>query len=228
MHDTAFAIGAKFIELYAPTGPFTVVELGSLDVNGTLRTALPVHASYIGIDVEAGRNVDVVAAGRALPLPAGTADMAIASSVIEHDPTFWLTFLELCRLTKPGGHIYLSAPSNGTVHRYPQDCWRFYPDAGPALAGWAHQNGLDVGLVESFVADRRNDIWNDFVAVFVRGMAPEYRAGNFLHENVAARNIHCCGSTEFINPREPTEDQKGVPGSPVTWLFISEDPSRCY
>lgn len=48
-----------------------------------------------------------------------------------------MTFLEYARVIKPGGMIYINAPSNGDYHRYPDDNWRFYPDCGRVL-----KNGL--------------------------------------------------------------------------------------
>ncbi len=222
MHDTAFAIGSKFLELYAPAETFTVVEVGSQDVNGTLRDALPPRASYIGVDVVPGRNVDVVATGRALPLQADIADLAIASSVFEHDPAFWLTFLELCRITKPGGWIYLSSPSNGAVHRYPQDCWRFYPDAGEALAGWARQNGLAVSLAESFVADRRADVWNDFVAVYHRGEAPPERTNGRLHTSFPGAGLRGPVPSPPAESEEPTEDQRLLAAAAAALMALEE------
>ncbi len=220
LHDTAFAIGSKFLELYAPAGDFTIVEIGSQDVNGSLRTALPERAGYIGVDAAPGRNVDVVAIGRAIPLPTGRADLVIASSVFEHDNTFWQTFLELCRLTKDGGYIYISAPSNGYVHRYPQDCWRFYPDSGIALAAWGREHDLEITLVESFVADRQADVWNDFVAVFRRGQSLAARPDGFVHNSFAARNIRLEGATELLNPSAASEDQELLAAATHTLLAI--------
>jgi len=208
MHDTAFAIGSKFFQLYSPPHPFTVVEIGSQDVNGTLRSALPARARYIGIDAAAGKNVDVAASGAALPLGDGTADMAVASSVLEHDGAFWETVVELCRITKPGGFIYISAPSNGDVHRHPEDCWRFYPDAGVALARHATKAGYDTSLVESFIADREKDMWNDFIAVFARGPAGIRTDDQLIHRQVPGNNVRVFGSDRLGRASEWTEDRR--------------------
>src|SRR5580658_1953172 len=153
MHDTAFAIGRKFFELYGGADGL-VVEIGAQDVNGSLKDALPAGLAYVGLDMSAGRNVDVVATGHRTPLADAVADLVVSSSALEHDPIFWLTFAELCRITKPGGYIYLSAPSNGYVHRHPLDCWRFYPDAAQGLAEWGRLQGMDVTVVETFTAER--------------------------------------------------------------------------
>jgi hypothetical protein len=60
-------------------------------------------------------------------------------------------FIEIQRVLKPEGLFYLNAPSNGTYHRYPVDCWRFYPDSGVALSHWGQKNGYNTQLIESFV-----------------------------------------------------------------------------
>jgi len=169
MHDTAYAIGAAAIRAYVPLGGI-IVEIGSADLNGSLRAATTQDVTYVGIDLQAGASVDIVVGANAkLPIATGSADFVIASSILEHDEAFWETFIEACRITKPGGFVYINVPSNGKVHNYPVDCWRFYPGAGRALAKYSRKTAWEVMLVESFVADRQADCWNDFVAVFQRG-----------------------------------------------------------
>ena len=145
--------------------------------------------TYVGLDIAMGPGVDlVIEPEQPIPLQDEFADLVISSSQLEHDTFFWQTFLQLCRITKDGGYIYLNAPSNGNYHRYPQDVWRFYPDAGVALAKWARTNGFDVSLVESFIAHRKADIWNDFVAVFAKGkLTPPRR---LISDSVGCENIH--------------------------------------
>jgi len=43
-------------------------------------------------------------------------------ATFEHDVMFWESFLELVRVLRPGGLLYLNAPSNTAFHRYPLDC----------------------------------------------------------------------------------------------------------
>jgi hypothetical protein len=50
----------------------------------------------------------------------------------------------MSRIVKSGGLIFLLAPSRGPEHRYPVDCWRFYPDGFRALAKWAGIDLLEV------------------------------------------------------------------------------------
>ena len=207
MHDTAFAIGSKFLELYAGGPSKVVVELGAYAVNGSLRASCPPNACYIGLDLEHGPSVDVVVKAREpLPIRTGFADVVISSSQMEHDPLFWQSFLELVRITKPGGAIYMSAPSNGFYHTYPADCWRFYPDAGKALADWARTSGYDISLIESFTAERQGDLWNDFVCVYRVGADAGTADVPLLSDLFACTNVWTGRSSEIRKRRDPPED----------------------
>jgi len=42
-----------------------------------------------------------------------------------------------------GGLCCVIAPSGGFEHRYPVDCWRYYPDGFKALARWARLEVLE-------------------------------------------------------------------------------------
>ncbi|MCP1558706.1 UNVERIFIED_ORG: hypothetical protein M2438_002794 [Methylobacterium sp. SuP10 SLI 274] len=96
MHDTAFEIGKLFIETYQIAENQTIVEIGSMDINGSLRSCANQSSAYIGIDVEHGNGVDfVIDPTQPLPLRTGFADLVVSSSQFEHDQFFWLTFLEL-------------------------------------------------------------------------------------------------------------------------------------
>lgn len=207
MHDTAFQIGCLAIDTYSDPSRSKILEIGSYDVNGSLRCHVGPDANYVGVDFEPGPGVNIVVApGAAFPLEEDHFDLVIASSALEHDPAFWNTFLEMCRKARKGGYVYINVPSNGVVHRYPQDCWRFYPDSGRALAAWARSQGQDIKLVESFIAHRQNDIWNDFVAVFHKvggyGKAPS----QFLSEQFPCCNILRGETGDPINSVVETED----------------------
>lgn len=201
MHDTAYATARLFFGLYWQPGFRTVIELGSQNVNGTLRDHCPPDAHYVGIDLEPGNGVDlVVAPGQPLPLADASVDVAVTSSAFEHDPCFWQTFLELVRVLRPGGLVYVNAPSNHHFHRYPVDCWRFYPDAGHALAIWAQRNGLAAELVESFIGRPGGDGWADFVAVFRKASDTHLqRTGRIAHhlEALNAYDIEAPERLEF-------------------------------
>lgn len=168
--------GKDFFETYCADdfAGKTIVDVGAQDVNGSLREFCPAGATYIGVDFAEGDGVDIVITDPYhLPFENDTVDVIVCSSVFEHSEFFWLLFLECVRITKPSGLIYLNAPSNGMVHRYPIDAWRFYPDAGLALVNWANYNSYNTMLLESFLGFKQGPIpgegmWNDFVAVILK------------------------------------------------------------
>jgi SAM-dependent methyltransferase len=179
MHQTAILHARLFIETYlADRVPGKIVEIGSQDINGSLRQVAPNGWVYTGVDFAAGPGVDVVLHDPyRLPFADGSVDVVLSSSCYEHAEFFWLSFLEVIRVLKPAGLFYLNVPSNGNFHRYPVDCWRFYPDSGGALANWAQRNGYPALLLEGFTGLTDPDGWSDRVQVFLKDAAelPSYQ-----------------------------------------------------
>jgi SAM-dependent methyltransferase len=162
----------------------TVVDVGSRIVGGQSTSHRPLFEGYsmryIGVDVVDGENVDIVLpASYNFPLDDDSADLVISGQVFEHVPFFWATFLEMARILKPGGHIFLTAPSRGHVHSPPYDCWRFYPDAYRSLAAFASLDLLRcyTDFPPKRAESRRFDYarikeeryWGDTVGVFTKG-----------------------------------------------------------
>jgi len=227
MHDTAFHIGTLAMNIYADLRTDAILEVGSQSINGSLRESALSSTRYVGLDIEDGEGVDLLLEpGKPFPVVESSFDLVMASSVFEHDPCFWITFLEMCRATKDGGYIYINAPSNGVVHRYPQDNWRFYPDSGKALVTWAASQGSPVMLVESFVAKRDRDIWNDFVAVFRKGPIKKTLPKVFLHENVPCTDVITWKSKEIIHPSEEPEDMVLLREAEKRASVVAEDLTR--
>lgn len=212
MHDSAFRIGELVMQTYCDLPKAKILEIGSMDVNGSLRDFAEPTTEYVGVDLEEGPSVDVVVKpGEKLPFDDLSFDLIMASSAFEHDPRFWDTFIEMCRVARPGGHIYVNAPSNGGVHRYPLDCWRFYPDAGLALVKYAEDHQVEVELVESFVGKRYTDSWdgwNDFVAIFRRGPSKAPLNKNFIYRRYPSYNARTWNSSEMDFETPLTEDMQ--------------------
>jgi SAM-dependent methyltransferase len=177
MHPTAlqncqlfFDCYGSSIEIRSPNAK--VIEIGSQDVNGSIRDCCPKNFEYIGVDFVAGEGVDIVLDDPySLPFQTESVDVVLSSSCFEHSELFWLLYLEVMRILKSSGLFYLNVPSNGAFHRYPVDCWRFYPDSGRALITWARRNNLRSELLESYTCrqpDQAADQWNDYIAVFLK------------------------------------------------------------
>ncbi|WGJ14342.1 methyltransferase domain-containing protein [Methylocapsa sp. D3K7] len=169
MHASALKAGQLFFSTYWQSAFTTILDIGSRDVNGTLRQVAPANSKYTGIDLEGGPGVDqVLTDPYSYPFVDGAFDCIVSTSCFEHDRLFWLTFLEACRVTSPDGFIYINAPLGGLYHGYPYDHWRFYPDAGLALEEWGRRMGHSITLVESFNVNKSIDTFQDFTMVFAK------------------------------------------------------------
>ena len=105
MHNTAMEHGRLFFETYVkdPSGK-TIVDLGSQDVNGSLRSVAPAEATYIGVDFDDAKGVDVVISDPySLPFDDQSVDVCVSSSCFEHSEFFWLVFLEVTRISSHPG-----------------------------------------------------------------------------------------------------------------------------
>lgn len=145
--------------------PLTIVDLGSLDVNGTYRPLFRDPAwRYIGADLSSGPNVDLVLACpyRWPELTTASVDIVVSGQAFEHMEFFWITMLEISRILIPGGLCCIVAPAAGPEHRYPVDCWRFYSDGLAALARFARFEVLSCSTQwETQGYPDGSDIWHD-------------------------------------------------------------------
>jgi SAM-dependent methyltransferase len=216
MHPSAMKNAHRFLETYYPAesvkGPITVIDVGAQDVNGSLKQLMRPPLEYVGVDCVAGKGVDVVLTDAyTLPFQDATADVVMCSSCFEHSEMFWVLFVEILRVLKPSGLLYLNVPSNGDFHQYPVDCWRFYPDSGGALITWAKRCGYQPMVLESYISNQFRDSWNDFVAVFLKDETRVWEhKRRILHIKTDVRNGFIAGRLGFINPSYSTEDQDRV------------------
>lgn len=124
-----------------------ILDLGSADIGGTYAQFFD-HPkwNYRGVDLAEGPNIHVVLSNpyNWRELPTHCADVFVSGQTFEHIEFFWLTMLEIARVLKPGGLCCIVAPSRGPIHRYPVDCWRFYPDGFAALARYADLEILEI------------------------------------------------------------------------------------
>jgi SAM-dependent methyltransferase len=208
MHPTASDMGRLFFRQYWKEGFRRILDIGSLDVNGSLRKHSPPGAEYIGIDLSEGPGVDFVLEDPyKYPFAQGHFDLIVSTSCFEHDPMFWLTFIEAARVLSPNGYLYINAPSNGWYHTHPWDNWRFYPDAALALESWARRCGSSIHVIESFIAGRSaGDIWNDCVMIFGKALEAPSR---FVSDAIpTAYNVRKLGVAGVSNLSEHTEDMR--------------------
>jgi len=172
MHHSAYVNCEKFVNKYCHclVGK-KVLDVGSYNVNGTLKPLFET-SEYIGLDIAPGPNVDILLRAHKIPFTDNYFDIVISSSCFEHDDMFWETFLEMCRVTKPDGLIYIQVPSNGPYHGYPVDNWRFYLDSWKALEKWGRHKTYDITLIEHYIDATTCEFWNDSIGIYRKNSAP--------------------------------------------------------
>jgi SAM-dependent methyltransferase len=171
MHATSEQNAHRFFNTYVYQNkePLTILEIGSYIGGFNIRSLNPDNSKYVGVDLREGPGVDVILTDPyVLPFEDNTFDYAISSSCFEHIDFFWLSYLEIMRVLKPSGVLYLNAPSTGDFHRFPIDSWRFFPDSGHSLVKWSKRNGHDTVLLEQYTSNKDSDIWADYVGVFLK------------------------------------------------------------
>ena len=78
MHDTALRIGTLAMSTYAELDGASILEIGAQNVNGSLRSGALPTTNYVGIDLEEGDGVDIIAGpGDEWPVADGHFDLVM-------------------------------------------------------------------------------------------------------------------------------------------------------
>lgn len=150
----------EFIGKHVPNVPQRVLEVGSLDVNGTPRALFSEAIEYVGIDLRAGKGVDRVMDGAMAGQHFGpTFDVVLSTDTLEHVDE-WRAFVRgSFDALKPWGIYAITTVKTGKgYHGYPHDYWRFEPGmldqvfkSQEILTTWL--NGNAVGVVVRKISD---------------------------------------------------------------------------
>jgi SAM-dependent methyltransferase len=163
----------KFVELVAQhmaadwTG-LSVIEIGSADVNGTIRPFFA-GSHYVGVDLAPGPGVEMVASGDEVALPGDSVDLAISCECFEHNPKWRETLVNMHRMTKPGGVVAMTCASRGRLE-HGTTRTRPFESPGTISVGWDYYRNLNredferaLPLAEMFESHAffRNDVSKD-------------------------------------------------------------------
>jgi hypothetical protein len=138
----------RFIARCAELDSPSVLELGSLQSvpgRSTLHRDWVPHASeFLGTDIQAGPDVDIVADLHRLTDVVGTErfDVILSCSTFEHLKYPTLAAHELMKALKQGGLLFVQTHQSFPLHGYPNDYFRFSQDALASLFGT--QMGFEV------------------------------------------------------------------------------------
>ena len=175
MHRSSYTRMSAFRDAYLGAfadQPLKILDVGSGSIGGDagyrplFQTA---PWEYVGLDVAAGPNVDIVATNpyEWSAIADGAFDVVISGQAFEHIEWPWLTIREIARITRGNGLVAITAPSAGPVHRFPLDCWRYYPDGLPALASYGGFRLLE-RFWDNGYAYPENAMWGDAFVVLQR------------------------------------------------------------
>lgn len=125
-------------------GPVRVLEVGSFDVNGSIRKTTSERVEtleYVGADLSEGPGVDVVCGGQELEYPDDYFDISISCECFEHNPYWVKTFENMQRMTRPGGMVIMTCATTG---RGEHGTTRTRPSSSPPSlsVGWDYYLNL--------------------------------------------------------------------------------------
>ncbi len=131
-HESCLAFVARNLTREEVSGK-RVLEIGSFDVNGTVRPGVEALncAEYIGIDFRQGKGVNIVCNADDLIETFGknSFDIVISTSFLEHAENWKKVISGSKNVVKEGGVMLHTTVSKGFgLHEYPHDYWRYEPD----------------------------------------------------------------------------------------------------
>ena len=116
MHYSSMVKMGRFAAEHDQEGQ-TVVDIGSLNINGTYRDLFP-KSTYIGVDIVKGPNVDVIMGSKEWD-DLKNVDVIISGQTLEHVediPKFMKSIFDVLKID---GMLCIIAPSDGPVHEPP-------------------------------------------------------------------------------------------------------------
>lgn len=189
-----------------------VAEIGSYDVNGSIRSFVTGAARYVGVDLVAGPGVDVVMPGHLFG-ETESFDLVLCSEVFEHNP-FWLeTFVNMIRIAKPGGCVMFTCAAPG---RFEHGTRRTTPEASPGTSArdWQYYRNLSeadfarrIRLDYHFACQRSYSVTSSrdlyFIGVKKQG-AYDRSEACWLHDHVAELDELAAQLEHSKEPRPPS------------------------
>lgn len=134
-------VNKRFVEICLEELKFSnpVFEFGALQVHepesGTqyIKDIVSQKYSYVGCDMRHGPGVDQIQNLHDLDLPDGSVGSIITLDTLEHVEFPRKALSEMFRVLKPGGLLVMTSVFEFPIHGYPDDYWRFTPNAFKSL-----------------------------------------------------------------------------------------------
>jgi hypothetical protein len=114
-----------------------VLEVGSLDINGSIRDFFETK-TYLGVDIQEGPRVDLVAQGQDLYFPDNHFDVCVSAECFEHNPYWKETFANMYRMAS--SFVVFTCASDG---RMEHGTLENFPDCSPFTLHWNYYKNLN-------------------------------------------------------------------------------------
>lgn len=156
MHAAAFSFVATAAREFEAKGP--VYEIGSRNINGSVRGLFHDVGLYIGIDVVGGPGVDLVADG-ATYTPPIMPRTVVCCEVLEHTAAAEVIVKQAATVLEPGGLLIITCAGPGrdahsAVDGGPLRAGEHYRNIHPyEVAAWATDAGVDELLSTGHAGD---------------------------------------------------------------------------
>lgn len=141
MHPNSMKLMRYFKYKYLKDQAATVLDIGSQRVKRNHQTYSRIFRppyKYTGMDIEPGRNVDIVGYENIL----GVYDVVISGQVMEHVNRPWEWLKSLTQYYRK--YICIIAPNTLREHKYPLDTYRYFPDGMRDLFDYAEIIELEI------------------------------------------------------------------------------------
>lgn len=140
MHENSYRLMVYFRDKYLPNPNKAVLDVGSRRCGSQPQTYRDVFSGYdyTGMDIRPGPNVDIVGF-ESIPR---TYDAVISGQVMEHVRKPWQWIKQMASYSTQ--YICIIAPHTAREHRYPVDCFRFFPEGMRSLFEEASITALEI------------------------------------------------------------------------------------
>ena len=157
MHNAPLKFVEGVLGTAIPTGTLTVLEIGSYDVNGSIREVVRQSPAgnrlqeYIGADLTEGPGVDIIVSGSDLDFEGGRFDLTLSLECFEHNPFWKETLHNMVRMLKPGGWCIITCasvgrPEHGTARMDSTN------SPGTQDIGWNHYQNISLADFEAAIS----------------------------------------------------------------------------
>lgn len=124
----------------------SVIEMGSLNINGSIRDIWENPKRYVGVDLKEGPGVDLVCPAQDVSFDDNSFDVAVSAECFEHNPYWSETFSNMHRIASQA--VFFTCASEG---RPEHGTKQSEPESSPFTVEWDYYRNLtSKDFIESF------------------------------------------------------------------------------